>query len=155
MDGNRANESNTTDSVYYEFLRQLSIGILIFEFSDRDDGRSLKIAEANPKAAHFIGVRTEALRGAPLDDIPQFKGTNLTERFLPVLQNGNSVDLGVVSLHSSEKQSVVYRARAFPLSANRVGLTLEETTPQTRSRRLSRRRRPSRGPSTRGLPICR
>ena len=130
MGGNRANESNTTDSVYYEFLQQLSFGILIFEFGDRDDGRSLKIAEANPKAAHFIGVRTEALRGAPLDDIPQFKGTNLTERFLPVLQNGNSVDLGDVSLPSSEKQSVVYRARAFPLSANRVGLTLEETTPQ-------------------------
>jgi PAS domain S-box-containing protein len=125
---NSANDSKTQEALYSEILRNLSLGILILERGDHDNLRTAKILEANTTAAHFLGVTPDALIGVTLDHLSQSRETRFIRQCQLALKSGIPRDVEEAVHSFPGIPSGACRIRAFPLSANRIGLTLEDRT---------------------------
>lgn len=115
--------------VFQETIRNMPIGLLIYQLDRPDDPGGLRLINANPRSAAFTGVNMEAALGRRLDEIcPQMIESGQAAIFAEIAQNGGNRDLGEINYQDERGGEGWCLLRAFGLPRRRVCLVFDDTT---------------------------
>ena len=111
-----------------EVIDKIPVGLIVLQMSNFDHLGAARILEINTAATNFVGAPPPGLRGKTLAELGKFAKPEVLEQGREAFKTGVSVDLGEFYGRSEGTGSVAYSVRAFPLSGNFVGVTLEDIT---------------------------
>lgn len=120
--------------------RQAGVSVLVLKLADPRKFESARILEANPASTTLCGAAgVKSLIGKPLASVPYFASPELIKKSRESLQNGESMTLSQLSGPNKPKRPTNITVRAVRLSADRVILTLEDSSAQAAAEQAVRR----------------
>lgn len=130
--------NRTLIGLYPEVLRELPYGVILLQFEDSSDVKTLRIVDANSAAAAITGTTVQKLLGKTLVDFPKLAEEPLPNQWLARLRSGESQNLGEISYGDELIKKAVYSVRLFPLSGNFLGVAFEDVTDRRLGERILR-----------------
>ncbi|NJM95858.1 MAG: PAS domain S-box protein [Phormidesmis sp. RL_2_1] len=119
--------------LYAEVVRNMQVGLYIWQIEDIDDVESWKIIATNPAATEMTGVPIESILGKTLSEsFPDLVNTEMPRLYAQVRRTGEPVDLGEVHYEDQRVDKSVFAVKAFPLTGNCVGVAFENITQRKR-----------------------
>jgi len=126
--------------VYKDIVKNIPIGILMFEFENIEDTKSLKVVMANPAAEIMGEAKVRDFVGKYLVDFsPDSFKSGRDKIYQEVVKSGEIRDLGIIHYKGSNIDGATqipenyFHFVAFPLPKNSVGLSLENVTEQVKA----------------------
>lgn len=114
-------------------LRELPIGVMVWQLGDAKDVRSLRLVAANPASERELGVSLSfALERRIADCFPKLLDTPVPERCLQVILSGKPDTFGEFGYHDVRVPEGVFWVECFPLPDHCVGLALANITQRKR-----------------------
>jgi len=116
---------------YADIVRNIHLGLLVWELSESENPASLRLVAANPASSRATGLVVDSLIGKTLYEIfPRLQGTDLAERYCEVIHTGKNKDLGCVTYEDERIPRRDFSVRAFPLPHHCVGVAFDNITDQ-------------------------
>lgn len=125
-----------TAPIYYEVLKNLPLGIVIYHFEDVENPASLRIIMANQEAARLTGSDFSVLQGRRLAEIlpinePQTAA--IIRTYADAIRSNQPYNLGEIpfettTLHENVAVKGVYTMQVLPLPKQYVCLLIEDVT---------------------------
>ncbi|MEL6938996.1 MAG: PAS domain-containing protein, partial [Cyanobacteria bacterium J06598_1] len=99
----RAELANSEAQVYADAVRNMSIGLYVWQLENPDDSRSLKMIATNPAATNFTGLSMESVLGKYIiEAFPALVDTDIPDIYAEVTRTKQSVDLGEIPYGDSQ-----------------------------------------------------
>jgi PAS domain S-box-containing protein len=126
-----------TIRLYADIVRTVQIALTVWEVSDPDDPRSIKLTAFNPEAERAAGIELGKHIGGALGDIfPVPNDSEILELVCDVARTGNPRELRAFRFPDTN-QGRIYAVKAFPLAPRSVGLAAEDVSAEERVRALN------------------
>jgi PAS domain S-box-containing protein len=123
--------------LYANMVHNIQIGLCVWRIDRADDPKSATLLAFNPAAERALGMPLAARVGQSiLEAFPTFAGSELPALLAAVARDGEIHDVAVYGVSDAGDRSRTLALKTFPLPGGCVGLALEDTTAQTRSRQL-------------------
>jgi signal transduction histidine kinase len=124
--------------LYYEnIVKALPIGILVLKVCDLQDENSIVIVDMNPAAEQTLSLRLSNVSNKKLlETFPALTTTSIPIRYLEVVQQQRSIELGQVVYGDERLAEAVYQVSAFPIDVNTLVVAFEDISIQFQSLRL-------------------
>lgn len=114
--------------LYRTILRNLPVGVVVLQLTDRDDIRRFRILDLNEAAAEFAGATIESLREKPLSGFPRLLKAGLSNHIAGVLTSDKPADLGEISIVDEGVGQRVFSLKGFPISSDCAGVAFQDVT---------------------------
>ncbi len=115
--------------LYASVVRNVQVGIVVWQLEDLCDCGSFRLLIANPAASAATGVDFESLIGTTMaEHFPALVQSPLVQRYAEVVQTGQAIDLGEVQYGEDGITAGTYSLKAFPLPNQCLGLAFENIT---------------------------
>lgn len=133
----RAERASSKAQVYADAVRNMSIGLYIWQLENPEDSHSLKMIATNPAATDFTGLPMESVLGKYIiEAFPALIDTDIPDIYAEVARTKQPVNLGEIPYGDSQIEDGIFSVKAFPLSTNCVGISFENITERKRSEAL-------------------
>jgi PAS domain S-box-containing protein len=118
-----------------DIVASIPSGLFIYRYEEPD---RLILTGSNPEAELLTGIKLSEWEGQEFNNIwPQAKSEGLTEKFLAVVQTGQT--FSTESLHYEDNRvRGSFRVRAFSLEGKKLGVAFENITERTRAYEILR-----------------
>lgn len=115
--------------LYASVVRNVQVGIVVWQLEDVGDPGSFRLLIANPAASAATGVDFEPLIDATMaEHFPALVRSPLVQQYAEVVQTGQAIDLGEVQYNEDGITAGTYSLKAFPLPSQCLGLAFENIT---------------------------
>jgi PAS domain S-box-containing protein len=126
-----------TIRLYADIVRNVQIGLSVWEVGDPEDGGSLRLVAFNPAAEKLARRSLDGDLGRSLRDIAPYTGGGKMEHLiLKVAREGGVHQASVDRSRDPTNPTRAVAMKAFPLPGGRVGVALEDITAVTVAQRL-------------------
>jgi len=121
--------------IYEDLVKNVPIGLAIFQFENKEDTKSIKLVLANPTAETFTTLKVEDTIGKYWADIsPETYETGRDKIFQEVIKTGKAKDFGTIHYKGNAQIPENYfHTIAFPLPNNSFGLSVENVTEKVKT----------------------
>lgn len=110
-------------------IRNMQVGLYVFQLENSDDDHSLRMAAANPISASLLGLTETDIVGRPIDEIfPNLRNAGIPEKFANVVRTGQAIAVEDFFYGDQNVHDSFFAFKAFPLPDNRVGVLFEDIT---------------------------
>ncbi len=129
----RAEKSKAEARLYADAVRNMQVGLHIWQLKDLDDVNSLELIATNPAADEFVSMPISGTIGKTLPEIfPALIETSIPQTYANVVRSGEPCDLGEIPYagdrpDNNGKQRF-FAVKAFPLANRCVGVAFENIT---------------------------
>jgi PAS domain S-box-containing protein len=123
-------QAQASIQLYSDIVKRMQLGLLVWQMSNLNDVRSLRLVECNPAAQDILQITMpqEEWIGQPLGNIfPELLETDLPETYADVIRSGQGRDLGE-GCFGNQTRHQVFATKAFPLPNCCIGLVFEDIT---------------------------
>jgi PAS domain S-box-containing protein len=124
--------------LYPELLKGLPVGVVLLRLENSSDASTLRVVDVNPAAAKIMGSTIQMLLGRTLAAFPRLLETQIPGQCLAALLSGEPRNLGEIACGDDGIRPGIYSIRAFPLSRNFLGITVEGVTGRNLAERTLR-----------------
>lgn len=115
--------------LYADVVRNIQVGVVVYQLEDVNDPSSFRLVIANPAASAVTKFDFESVVGTTLgESFPKLLQTPLVQQYLEVVCTGRSHDFGEVAYGEDGIQAGIYTLKAFPLPNHCFGLAFENIT---------------------------
>ncbi|MCC5843081.1 MAG: PAS domain-containing protein [Verrucomicrobia bacterium] len=112
-----------------DILKNMQIGLYVYEIEDPDDDKSLRLVTANPASEQLTGIPVQNLLGRRIDNIfPQLRANGIPSLFVEIIKSGKPKDFMDLNYNDDHVLESAYAVKAFPLPNRKVGITFENVT---------------------------
>jgi PAS domain S-box-containing protein len=116
---------------YADIVRNIHIGLLVWELAEPDNPASLRLVAANPAASRTTGLVVDSLTGKTILEIfPRLRDTDIPAYYAEVIRTGKAKDLGCLTYEDERIPRRDFSVRAFALPNNCVGVAFDNVTDQ-------------------------
>ena len=113
-----------------DIFRAIPVGLYLYQHQPPD---KLILIYGNPASERLTGLRAQNLVGRELNDIwPAAKVDGITEALLNVVRTGRSFETERLA-YDGPRMATAHRIKAFVMSGQRLGVTIEEETERRRN----------------------
>lgn len=129
----RAEKSKAEARLYADAVKNMQVGLHIWQLKDLDDVNSLELIATNPAAGEFVGMSMEGTLGKTLPEIfPALVETDIPQTYANVVRTGEPYDLGEIPYAdehpNTQGEQRFFAVKAFPLANHCVGVAFEDIT---------------------------
>ncbi len=129
----RAKRSKAEARLYADAVRNMQVGLHIWQLKDLDDVNSFELIATNPAAGEFVSMLMEGTIGKTLPEIfPALVETDIPQTYANVVRSGEPCDLGEVPYAdvrpNDHGEQRFFAVKAFPLANRCVGVAFENIT---------------------------
>jgi PAS domain S-box-containing protein len=123
--------------LYAEIVRNVQIGLSVWEVKDPDDIAHIHLVAYNPASEQAIRMKLDGSLGRSLHEIaPYADGGELEKLLTGVARDGHVRQATVLRSRDPKNPTRALAIKAFPLAGGHVGVALEDVTEQTVARRM-------------------
>lgn len=113
-----------------EIVRTIPSGLFIYQYEAPD---RLVLLDSNPAAERLTGIKADEWRGKEFDEIwPQARYIGLTDAFLNAAKSRETYESEEI-YYKDERFEAVFRARAFHMPGESLGVAFEDITERKRA----------------------
>jgi len=124
---------------YHDIVKNMQIGLLVYQLESVDDDSTLRLIDANPMASEFAGVDIEPLIGMTIDEaFPDIRRHGLPHRYAEVARTGEPFFIDEIEYEDEQVKRSTFSVRAFALPDHCVGVLFEYTSERSRIERALR-----------------
>jgi rsbT co-antagonist protein RsbR len=134
-------EKQTTEQlhIYAEIVKNMPIGMCVFQLEDITDARTFRMIAANPAAAQANETPTEMQIGSLLyETSPDLYKTPIPELYADIIRSGKPKNVGEVQYSDALITDRTYLVQAFPLPSTSICLIFEDITERKQSEQALR-----------------
>ncbi|MGC1309208.1 MAG: PAS domain S-box protein [Phormidesmis sp.] len=125
----RTEQAEEAVLLYADVVRNMQVGLHIWQQEVAEEPGSLRLLMANPAADKFIGLPADSIVGKPLlEAFPALVGTNIPEIYAGVIRTQQPYDLKEVTYADENVEKSVFTVKAFPLPNRCLGVAFEDVT---------------------------
>ncbi len=125
----RRQHAETEMRRYADIVRNIQIGLNVWQLHDAADLTSFRLVATNPVASLVSGIALEPLLGKTLPEVfPRIFQTDLPRRFAEAIRSGEAIDLGDVRYGDENLAPRSFAVRIFPLPGQCVGVAFENVS---------------------------
>ncbi|MCP4684552.1 MAG: PAS domain S-box protein [bacterium] len=130
---NRNNDVQAAADLATDLVREVPVGMYVYELENVEDDRSLRLISANPASAVFTGVKTEEIVGRLIDEcFPGLRAKDVPQRYAEVIRTGRATRLEAFRYGDDRVVEGVFSVKAFPLGSCRVAVVFEDISERRR-----------------------
>jgi PAS domain S-box-containing protein len=126
--------------LYADIVHNVQIGLSVWAPVDGqpvDADRPLVLDAFNPASERIAGTPLEPLRGKPFRTVAPYAAGGAIESLIEGVARDRRIHGADVERSSAGEEAMrAFSVKGFPLAGGRVGLAIEDVTPQTVARRL-------------------
>ncbi len=130
-------ERNETIRLYADIVRNMQLGVAVFEVGDPSDPETFRLVAFNPEAERAARRPLDGQIGKPLfETLPYSKDGPLPGLLSAVARDGQVREVVQERAHNPAHPERAVSMKAFPLPGGRIGLAVDDITTQTRIQRV-------------------
>lgn len=123
------NKAREVMQLYTDVVRNMQVGLYIYQLEDLADDRTFRLTAVNPESAAAIGLAEEEMLGKYLDEIlPGLRKHGIISLFANVVRNGRPFNVDDFAYSDDRLGDKHYSFRAFCVPGNRLGVLIEDIT---------------------------
>ncbi len=125
------NQARASIQRYADIVKQMQVGLLVWQLENPKDLTSYRLIECNPAASQILQLKTPIadLLGQPMSVVfPELAGTAFPRIYADVIQSGQERDLGEIRYGDATIPDGIFATKAFPLPNRCVGLVFDNIT---------------------------
>ncbi len=124
-------EHAETIRLYADIVRNVQIGLTVWNVPEPDDSTKITLAACNPAAAELSGIDLASRIGCPFSEVYSYDQAELLLGFVRRVAREDAVfDFSAVQRPNDSR---VFSLKGFPLPGACVGLAVEDVTAQARA----------------------
>jgi PAS domain S-box-containing protein len=116
-----------------DILRQLPVGLVVWQLEDLNDFNTFKLIEINPIAREILGLSSQSELDVDADPFPGFLKIEMPGVYADVLSLDTVKDLGDVRYRDRFGVERIFALKAFPLKQQRIGVMMEDVSDRKRA----------------------
>lgn len=118
--------------LYTDLVTHIPLGLMIWHLDDPHDANTFKLIAVNPLAQEILGLPADfcmtEFSNQDSDPFPAFLKIESPDVYADVIRSKTVKDLGEIRYRSEQFIEKVFRAKAFPLPYQHVGVIFEDIT---------------------------
>ncbi|MEA5597584.1 PAS domain S-box protein [Rivularia sp. UHCC 0363] len=122
--------------IYEDIVKNIQIGLCIWEMEDIDDINSFRLGTTNPAASQMLGLDIQNYIGKPMEEcFPNLLDEDhipIVESYVEVVKSKQIKDLGEFPYGDERISKSFFKVTAFPLPGNLVGVAFDNVTERKR-----------------------